>query len=76
MTLYRAAVLILMFGLAAPAWAGYGEGVAAYKRGDYVTAFREMMSVAERGNADAQYNLGVMYGNGQGVPQDFTAPGA
>ncbi|WP_439830288.1 tetratricopeptide repeat protein, partial [Aeromonas veronii] len=25
---------------------------------------------AEQGHAKAQYNLGVMYGNGQGVPQD------
>ena len=25
---------------------------------------------AEQGNADAQYNLGVMYDNGRGVPQD------
>ena len=26
---------------------------------------------AEQGNASAQYNLGVMYQNGQGVPQDY-----
>ncbi len=25
---------------------------------------------AEQGDADAQYNLGVMYSNGEGVPQD------
>ena len=25
---------------------------------------------AEQGDADAQFNLGVMYGNGRGVPQD------
>ena len=27
---------------------------------------------ADQGDADAQYNLGVMYSNGEGVPQDFT----
>ena len=27
-------------------------------------------ALAEAGNAAAQYNLGVMYDNGQGVPQD------
>ncbi len=27
--------------------------------------------MARRGNADAQYNLGVMYGNGRGVPKDY-----
>ena len=26
---------------------------------------------AEQGDADAQHNLGVMYGEGQGVPQDY-----
>ena len=32
-----------------------------------MTWFRQ---AADQGAADAQYNLGVMYGNGQGVPQD------
>ncbi len=57
-------------GLTAPAWAGVDEGVAAYKRGDYATALREFRPLAERGDAKAQYGLGVMYLNGQGVPQD------
>ena len=26
---------------------------------------------AEQGDADAQFNLGLMYGNGKGVPQDY-----
>ena len=26
---------------------------------------------AEKGIADAQFNLGLMYGNGEGVPQDY-----
>jgi TPR repeat protein len=26
---------------------------------------------ADRGHAYAQYNLGAMYGNGEGVPQNF-----
>ncbi len=60
----------LMLGLTAPVWAGWDEGVAAYKRGDYATALREFRPLAERGDAKAQYGLGVMYLNGQGVPQD------
>ena len=32
--------------------------------------FQETLKKAERGNADAQYNLGVMYAKGDGVPQD------
>ncbi len=57
-------------GLTAPAWAGFDEGVAAYNRGDFATAIREWRPLAEQGNAKAQYNLGFMYRNGQGVPQD------
>ena len=58
-------------GLTAPAWAGFDEGVAAYDRGDYATALREWRPLAKQGNANAQYNLGIMYNNGRGVPQDF-----
>ena len=60
----------LTLGLTAPAWAGWDEGVAAAKRGDYATAVREWRPLAEQGDAKAQLNLGVMYGKGQGVPQD------
>ena len=57
-------------GLTAPAGAGFDEAVAALQRGDYATAFRELRPLAERGNGEAQYNLGIMYRNGRGVPQD------
>ena len=30
----------------------------------------QIVSGAEQGNASAQFNLGVMYDNGDGVPQD------
>ncbi len=37
-----------------------------------VTAFaREFRVLAEQGSARAQYNLGLMCENGQGVPQDY-----
>ncbi len=58
-------------GLTAPAWAGFDEAVAAYKRGDYATAVREWRPLAEQGVAKAQFNLGLMYYNGRGVPQDY-----
>ncbi len=58
-------------GLTAPAWAGQDEAAAAYKRGDYATAVRELRPLAEQGDAKAQHNLGVMYERGQGVPQDY-----
>ncbi len=65
------AFAVLLVVLAAPAWADWDEGVAAYVRGDYATAFREMKPLAEQGLASAQYNLGIMYGEGLGVPQDY-----
>ncbi len=58
-------------GLTAPGWAGFDEGVAALQRGDYATALREYRPLAEQGHATAQYNLGIMYDNGQGVLQDY-----
>ena len=59
------AVAVLMLGLAEPAWAGWDEGLAAYKRGDYATALREWRPLAAQGDAKAQNNLGVMYAWGQ-----------
>ena len=62
--------IAILIGLAAPAWAGYAEGLAAYKRGDYATAPRELQPLAEQGVAEAQYYLGLMYDLGRGVPRD------
>ena len=50
--------------------ADFDMGVAAYECGDFATALREWMPLAKQGNAVAQNNLGVMYDNGLGVPQD------
>ena len=44
------------------------EGVAAYNRGDYATAFSKFRNLAEQGNASAQFNLALMYDKGDGVP--------
>ncbi len=63
--------LLLVVLMASPAWAGYDEGMAAYKRGDYATAMREWRPLAEQGDAEAQSNLGFMYQHGQGVSQDY-----
>ena len=47
------------------------KGLAAAQRGDYVAALQEFRPLAEQGDADAQYSLGVIYYNGQGVTQDY-----
>src|ERR1051325_6372856 len=46
------------------------DGVAAANRGDYSTALRLLRPLAEHGDAQAQYNLGVVYAHGRGVAKD------
>ncbi|MCB9967552.1 MAG: SEL1-like repeat protein [Geminicoccaceae bacterium] len=69
-----AASLVACLGLArtAPAEAGFAEGYAAYESGDYSTAFREWLPLAQTGDRAAQYNIGLLYDFGNGVPQDYT----
>lgn len=55
------------------AQAGLAEGVAAIGKGDFKVAWMELQPLAEQGNADAQFNLGLMYFNGTGVAQDDQA---
>ena len=43
----------------------------AYERGYYETAFSQYWRLAEQGDATAQFNLGNMYANGQGVAQNY-----
>jgi len=64
--------VVLSLMLTGGAAAGpFEEGVAAHDRGDYATAVRLWRPLAEQGNADAQFNLGVGYKKGEGVPQDY-----
>ena len=65
------AAILLMLSFATPVVAGrLKDANAAIKRRDYATAVRLIRPLAEQGDANAQYNLGVFYDNGLGVPQD------
>jgi len=64
-------LVTLPYGSAHAFAEGDTAGDTAYERGDYTTAFREFHLLAQEGNHMAQYNLGVMYIQGQGVPHDF-----
>ena len=64
-----AVIVALLFG-AGSAWADFDDGVAAYERGDYATALKEFRPLAEQGHVVAQFNLGVMYEFGEGVPKN------
>src|SRR3990167_2084457 len=62
----------LLLGITTPVKADFDAGKSAYDRGDYATAFREWKPLAEKGDAAlAQLYLGLMYAQGQGVPQDY-----
>jgi uncharacterized protein len=64
--------LILAAGMTGSAAAEpFEDGSAAFERGDYATATWLWRPLAEQGDADAQYRLGGMYAEGQGVPQNF-----
>ncbi len=63
--------LSLLLPTIGPAWAGFDDGMAAVKRGDYQAAHEIWLPFAERGDMRAQYNLGVLYDRGLGVPQNF-----
>ncbi|WP_010543318.1 SPOR domain-containing protein [Sphingomonas elodea] len=70
------AALFLLAMLAAPGAvraqdAAVKTGVEAYDRGDYAGALRAWRPLAEKGDADAQYNLGQIYKLGRGVPVDL-----
>jgi TPR repeat protein len=51
----------------------YEDGAAAYIRGDFVTAKRLWLPLAERGEANAQTGLARMYFLGQGVKVNLAA---
>ncbi|MEX4489508.1 sel1 repeat family protein [Haemophilus influenzae] len=64
-----------VFSFQSTAWADtpvqqFQQGLTAYKQSDYQTAFKLWLPLAEQGNADAQFNLGLMYEEGRGVKQD------
>ena len=54
----RLVLLILLTFLQADlAWAGRAEGWAAYARGDYETALKELLPLAEQGTTNAHFAL-------------------
>ncbi len=58
------------FAVAAVSAAGFEDGVAPYLGGDYAGALKAWRPLAEQGQARAQFNLGVMHANGQGLKRD------
>ena len=47
------------------------RGIAYYEQGNYSEAMKWWRKAAEQGDPDAQYNLGLMYDNGNGVQRNY-----
>jgi len=65
-------VLLAWVAAAAASAAGavtLDAAIAAYEKRDLPTAYRQFQALARIGNGLAQYNLGVMLLNGEGVPR-------
>ena len=60
-------VVLIALGLAQPARADYESALAAYQAGNFDAAAREFQKLAAKGEASAQYYLGLMYADGRGV---------
>lgn len=72
---FRRIFVRILAVLLVPPWAALAfaqaAGFAAYEAGRYEEAFASLLPSARTGNAPAQYVVGLMYANGQGVEQSF-----
>lgn len=68
-------ILLLVMLLSVPATQAMADARddarAASQRGDFATAFKLWLPLAEQGDAQAQYNVGFMYDNGMGTAQNL-----
>ena len=65
---------VLLLFAAAPGHAArnpYNDGLAAYRAGNYASAFKTLTPLAQKKDRRAMYLLGVMYEHGQGVARDL-----
>ena len=65
-------LIVLLMMCPGQVTADFDNGVAAYGLSDFAPALREFRSAAQQGDARAQYLLGLMHENGQGVPANNT----
>lgn len=63
--------LAIFLALTATAWADFDAGLGAYTAGSFEQAAREWAPLAEKGDTTAQYHLGLLYEEGQGVVKDL-----
>ena len=65
-------LLTAMLFIASSAYAGkFEDGMNAFTKGNFKQAIALFKPLALQGDDKAQFNLGFMYSNGQGVAQDY-----
>lgn len=67
---FSVCVLAVLLCAGVSAAADLASAKQAYEQKDYATAFKELVPLAQRGNAEAEFLLGKMYWAGQGVLRD------
>ena len=64
-------LVVCLLTSALPAAADFQSGLQAFERKDYATALKEWQPLAEKGESNSQYNMGLLYAQGAGVPKDL-----
>jgi len=63
----------MLAGLSVSLWSGeFGQAVKEYSAGSYIKALNTFYALAKKGDAKAQYNVGMIYANGKGVKADIS----
>ena len=70
-TIARALALFLLSWSVSGQAQDFQKGMEAFDQGDFQTALEEWRPLAEQGDADAQFGLGVLYRDGTGVIQSY-----
>lgn len=70
---YLVAAALLIAGAAPLSAQSVKAGIDAWQRADYAAAVATWRPLAEKGDADAQFNLGQAYRLGRGVPTNLAA---
>jgi hypothetical protein len=69
-------IILALTAVSLPGRADFNDGVIAYQLGEYDKAYTTMRSLADTANhAYAQYWVGMMFLQGQGVEQDYAEAG-
>jgi TPR repeat protein len=68
---FLATCILLLLSVSHAAWADdIDDGDTALHKGNYETALKLLMPYAEKGNAIAELDIGILYFSGNAVPQD------